>query len=183
MSRTDKTAAEGWSTRGSRSSRVAAGAREVRALKSRVGELEELFDEASVGLVWTTRAGRVLRANRAVLEILECRREDCVGHAWAGFHSDRAALDALIGQLARRETLRNHSTALRARGGRLKEVLVDASAFWEQGKVVHLRWFIRDITRRKQLEREVLATTERERRRFAREWFTVGRRRSAVRPG
>jgi signal transduction histidine kinase len=48
-------------------------------------------------------------------------------------------------------------------------VLVDASALWEQGKVAHLRWFIRDSTRRKQLEREVLATSERERRVFARE--------------
>ena len=133
------------------------------ALKARVRELEELFDEASIGLLWTTRAGRVLQANRALLDILECRTEDCLGHAWAEFHSDRAALADLIGQVSHRETLRNHPATLRARGGRLKEVLVDASALWQGGKIVHIRWFIRDITRRKQLEREVLATSERER--------------------
>jgi signal transduction histidine kinase len=48
-------------------------------------------------------------------------------------------------------------------------VLLDASAFWEGGRVVHLRWFVRDITRRKQLEREVLAISERERGAFSRE--------------
>lgn len=154
---------------GAKAARGAGGARLVLALEARVRELEELFDEASVGLLWTTRAGRVLQANRALLEILECRREECLGHPWAGFHSERGLVGDLIERLARRETLRNHPTALRARGGRLKEVLVDASAFWQQGKIVHLRWFVRDITRRKQLEREVLATSERERRIFARE--------------
>jgi signal transduction histidine kinase len=34
---------------------------------------------------------------------------------------------------------------------------------------VHLRWFVRDITRRKRLEREVLAISERERTAFSRE--------------
>jgi signal transduction histidine kinase len=48
-------------------------------------------------------------------------------------------------------------------------VVLDASAFREEGKIVHLRWFVRDITRRKQLEREVLAISERERRAFSRE--------------
>ena len=51
----------------------------------------------------------------------------------------------------------------------MKEVLVDASGFWERGKVAHLRWFVRDITRRKRLEREVLAISEREREGFSRE--------------
>jgi PAS domain S-box-containing protein len=172
MVRVGKTAVLGAPPLGSGVAGVAAGAvgvRAVRALKARVRELEELFEEASIGLVWTTRAGRVLQVNRALLEVLECRREDCVGHAWGEFQSDRAELGDLIGRVAHRETLRNHATALRARGGRLKEVLVDASALWKGGKIVHIRWFIRDITRRKQLEREVLATSERERRVFARE--------------
>jgi signal transduction histidine kinase len=51
----------------------------------------------------------------------------------------------------------------------VKEVLVDAGAGWDDGKIAHTRWFIRDITRRKQLEREVLAISERERRAFSRE--------------
>ena len=172
MGRTDKLAVAAASRRGDRwAPEVGSsdGARELEALRNRVLELEELFDDASTGLVRTTRAGRVLQANRALLEILECRRERCVGHDWASFHSDRGSVGDLIERLTRRETLRNHPAALRARGGRLKEVLVDASALWQRGRIVHIRWFVRDITRRKQLEREVLATSERERRSFARE--------------
>ena len=144
--------------------------RRVReALERRERELNDLFEEASVGLLLTTRDGRILRANPALLAILECRADDCVGHALAQFHPDRAALLDLLERLARRETLHNFQTALWSRRGRGKEVLIDANTFWEKGKVVHLRWYIRDITRRKQLEREVLATSERERGAFARE--------------
>jgi PAS domain S-box-containing protein len=139
------------------------------ALERRERELADLFEEASVGLLLTTRDGRILRANPALLGILECKSDECVGHALAKFHPDPAVLSELLKRLAGRETLRNFQTALRSRRGQVKEVLVDASAFWENGKVAHTRWFIRDITRRKQLEREVLATSERERRAFSRE--------------
>jgi PAS domain S-box-containing protein len=144
--------------------------RRVReALERRERELDDLFEEASVGLLLTTRDGRILRANPALLGILERKADECVGHPLFRFHPDRAALSELLQRLAGRETLRNFQTALCARNSRVKEVLVDANAFWENGKVAHIRWFIRDITRRKQLEREILAITERERRAFSRE--------------
>lgn len=144
--------------------------RQVReALERREQELTDLFEEASVGLLLTSCQGLILRTNPALLETLECKPEDCVGHALAGFHPDHVTLADLLKRLSKRETLRNFETLLRSCGGRFKEVLVDASAFWVHGKVAHLRWFIRDITRRKQLEREILSTTERERRSFSRE--------------
>jgi PAS domain S-box-containing protein len=151
------------------------------ALERRKRELDDLFDEASIGLLWTTRDGRILRANPALLGILECKAEECLGHPLAQFYPDRAALSDLLDRLASRETLHNFQTALRSRQGRIKEVLADASAFWESGKVVHTRWFIRDITRRKQLEREVLAISERERRVFSRELHdSLGQQLSAI---
>lgn len=144
--------------------------RRVReALERREQELTDLFEEASVGLLLTSCDGLMLRTNPALLVTLECKPEDCVGHSLAEFHPDQITLKDLLKRLSRRETLRNFETSLRSSGGRLKEVLVDASAFWVNGKVAHVRWFIRDITRRKQLEREVLSTTERERRSFSRE--------------
>lgn len=144
--------------------------RRVRhALERRERELDDLFEEASVGLLLTTRDGRILRLNAALLGILERKMEDCVGRRLSRFHVDRAALGDFLQRLTRRETLRNCHTALRSRGGRSKEVVIDASAFWEEGEVAQIRWFIRDITRRKQLEREVLAISERERQAFSRE--------------
>jgi signal transduction histidine kinase len=75
----------------------------------------------------------------------------------------------VLRRLAERETLHNCQMVFRTRRRRPKTVLADANAFWEEGRLVHTRWFIRDITRRKQLEREVLAISERERRAFSRE--------------
>ncbi len=144
-------------------------ARLREALERRERELDDLFEEASVGMLLTTRDGRILRANRAFQAMLECGAEDCVGEALGRFHPEPSVLGAFLRRLAGRETLRNLQTAFRSSRGRVKEVLVDANALWADGKVVHLRWIIRDITRRKQLEREVLAISERERRAFARE--------------
>jgi len=141
----------------------------LEALERSEGELTDLFEQASIGLLFTTGRGRILRTNPALLSLLECRPEETVGRSLARFHSDRTVLPDLLSRLARRETLRNFQTVLRSRRGRLKEVLIDASALWQAGKLEHIRWFIRDITRRKQLEREVLAASERERRTFARE--------------
>jgi PAS domain-containing protein len=119
MAPVGKTSAPGAPPLGSRGAGVAAGAvgvRAVPALKARVRELEELFEEASIGLVWTTRAGRVLQVNRALLEVLECRREDCVGHPWAENSIGSRGVGRFDRRVAHRETLRNHATALRARG-------------------------------------------------------------------
>jgi PAS domain-containing protein len=41
------------------------------ALAQRESELNDLFEEASVGLVVLSRQGRVLRANRAFLELVD----------------------------------------------------------------------------------------------------------------
>ena len=139
------------------------------ALQRSERALADLFEEASVGLIWTTIGGRVLRANRALLEMLECRPADCVGFVLGKFLPERAVLATLIRRLAGRETVRNFQTRFRTRLGEQRDILLDASAFWEGGRVVHLRWFVRDVTRRKQLELEVLAISERERRAFAQE--------------
>ena len=45
-------------------------------------------------------------------------------------------------------------------------MLVDANGHWEDRRLLHTRWFVRDITRRVELEREILAISEREQRRI-----------------
>lgn len=139
------------------------------ALRRSERALADLFDGASLGLAWTTPKGRVLQANRAMLDILECKPEQCLGRLFSKFHSDRAVFAGLLRRAVGRETLRNVQATLRAGSGQIREVLIDGNAFWEDGKIAHLRWFVRDITRRKRLEREVLAISERERSAFSRE--------------
>jgi PAS domain S-box-containing protein len=132
-------------------------------------ELTDLFEEASVGLMWISANGTVLRANRALLSLLHCRPSQCLDHPLSRFHADGEVIADLLARLAGRQTLRNLATELRTAHGEIKPVLMDANAFWENGQLVHSRWFVRDISQRKRLEREVLELSDRERRSFAQE--------------
>lgn len=138
-------------------------------LQRREHELQDLFNEASVGLLVVARDGLILRANHGVLELLERSVGQVVGHALMEFHPDPATANTLLTRLSRRQTLHNYPTELLTRSGQRCHVLVDANALWENGRFVHSRWFVRDISRRKQLERELLELSERERRSFAQE--------------
>jgi signal transduction histidine kinase len=63
--------------------------------------------------------------------------------------------------LARHEALHDQPARFRHRDGSLRHVLIDANGFWDKGKMVHSRWFIRNITRHRELEQEILAIGER----------------------
>ena len=143
--------------------------RMLDTLARREQELQDLFDEASVGIALTARNGTILSANRAFCDLLERPSEQVTGHALGAFHADAAAVEGMLAQLAARQTLNNVSTELLAPNGASRHVLVDANALWEKGRFVHSRWFVRDISRRKQLEGELLELSERERRAFAQE--------------
>jgi PAS domain S-box-containing protein len=143
--------------------------RMIDRLARREHELQDLFEEASVGIVLTARDGTILRANRAFFELLDRAPEQVIGRSLGEFHPEPASVAGMLAQLAERQTLHNVSTELRTHSGTLRHVLADANAFWERGRFVHSRWFVRDISRRKQLERELLELSERERRGFAQE--------------
>lgn len=138
-------------------------------LARRDHELQDLFDEASVGLVLLARNGTILRANGTFLELLGHPAGAVTGRNLGEFHSNVDWVKQALTQLAARQTLRGAATELLAHDGAPRHVLVDANALWERGQFAHSRWFVRDISRRKQLERELLELSERERRGFAQE--------------
>lgn len=150
--------------------RQAAGERRTReALARREHELQDLFEEASVGLVLVARDGIILQANRAFSELVHLTPGQVTGCALSEFHPESATVKSLLERLAARQTLHNFPTEVRDRNGLSRHVLVDANVLWEKGRFVHSRWFVRDISRRKQLERELLELSEHERRGFAQE--------------
>lgn len=138
-------------------------------LSRRDQELSDLFEEASIGLVLIAPDGRVLRVNQSFLATLKRQANQVLGKMLRKFHPDTATLGDLLNRLARRQTVHNFATEFLTSKGETRFVLVDADGLWENGRMVHTRWFVRDISRRRQLERELLENSDRERRSFAQE--------------
>ena len=57
--------------------------------------------------------------------------------------------------------LREYEARLRCKDGSVRHVLIDSSALFEDGKFVHTRCFIRDISDRKQVEVQLRESEER----------------------
>lgn len=165
-------------------SRSAAGGREVytlilRDISRRIRVMEimiqnenalmDFFTAAPLGLMWVSPDGRIERVNRAQLELVGRTDHGILGRPVTDFHADPAAVRDILDRVARKETVQNQRVQLRRPDGAIRHVLVDANGRWKEGKLTHSRWFVRDITRRVDLEREILAVAERERERIGRE--------------
>jgi PAS domain S-box-containing protein len=132
------------------------------ALRRNEHELSDFFDNAPVGLHWLGPDGIVLRANSATLHLLGYRHEEYVGHSIAEFHMDHGVAEDMLVRLLKNETLRNYEARLRARDGSVRHVLINSNVRWEDGRFVHSRCFIQDITTRRNLEKELLNISDRE---------------------
>lgn len=140
--------------------------RAEEALRRREQELADFFAEAPLGLLWVGPDGRIQRVNQAELELLGRTGEEVFQRHVSELHADIQAAAEVLNRLANGETLQNYRARLRHKDGTHKEVLIDANGLWDKGQLVHSRWFTRDITRRVELEREILAISEREQRRL-----------------
>ena len=135
-------------------------------LRQSEATLASFFAESPLGLLWVAEDGRILRVNRAQLEMLGRAGEEISGRSICEFHADPAFATAALERLAKKETLRDHHGRLRHKNGMIRHVLIDANGLWEQGRLVHSRWFVRDITTRVELQTELLQIVERERQRI-----------------
>ncbi len=136
----------------------------VEALRGMVENwraLTEFFDSAPLGLLWLRLDGVVERVNAAALEILERPQSAVLGHPLGAFSVEGAGLAVLLAALRDRETLRNQRFQLRRPDGSLRHVLIDANGWWREGRLIHCQLFVRDITHRVELEREILTIAER----------------------
>jgi PAS domain S-box-containing protein len=115
-------------------------------------QLEDFFENAPVGSHWIGPDGTLLRANRAELALLGYPLEDFVGRRIHDFHVDRDAAEELLRRLRAGETIRDYPSRLRCRDGSQKDVLIDANALIEEGRFIHSRGFLRDVTEQRQAE-------------------------------
>jgi PAS domain S-box-containing protein len=115
-------------------------------------ELADFFDNATVGLHSAGPDGTILRVNRAELTMLGYSADEYIGHHIAEFHADRCIIDGMLRRLRAGEKVRNCETRMRCRDGSIKNVLIDSSVLWEEGRFIHTRSFTRDITEQKRAE-------------------------------
>ncbi len=134
-----------------------------QALRQSEQALADFFAESPLGLLWITPEGRVERVNRAQLEVFGRAMEEVLGAPVARWFAKPELARRLLRRLEKGETVADERARLRRPDGSLVHVLIDANGLWRDGHYVHSRWFMRDVTSRVGLQREVLAIAERER--------------------
>ncbi|MGB6488085.1 MAG: PAS domain S-box protein [Steroidobacteraceae bacterium] len=117
-----------------------------RALADRDRELTDFLENALEGLLKVGPDGTVFWVNGATLELLGCDGTQCVGRSIQEFYLDPGDATESLRLLQAGETLHNHATALRRGDGSVRQVRVTANSHWDAGKLVHSRWFVRDVT-------------------------------------
>ncbi len=141
--------------------------KEELALRRSENNFSNFFNLAPMGLQWVSASGIILRANQAQLALLGYTQAEYVGRHIGEFYTDPSPTGTLLVQLAAKETVINFRARIRRKDGALRDVLIDANSMWEEKHFVHSFVFTRDIARRVELEREILAVSEREQRRIA----------------
>jgi PAS domain S-box-containing protein len=132
-------------------------------LSQREQELTDFVENAPVGLHWVGGDGTLLWSNQAELDLLGYTREEYVGHNIAEFHTERPIIEDMLERLTKREILQNYEARLRCKDGSIKYVLINSNVRWKDGEFIHTRCFTRDITERKQAEKEREELLSRER--------------------
>lgn len=129
--------------------------RAEQALRESQRQLEDFFSNATVGLHLVDANGIILRANAAELDMLGYAASEYIGRNIAEFHVDAGRIADILARLRRGETLQAYESQMRCKDGSIKDVLIDSSALFRDGRFIHTRCFTRDITAQKHAERSL----------------------------
>ena len=122
-------------------------------VRRNAAQLGALLETAPIALHRVGSDGTILWANRAELTMLGYAREEYIGHPIAEFHVDADAIADILARLRRGESLHEYPARLRCRDGSVKDVVIESTAFWDEGRVVHTQSFTRDVTDEKNADR------------------------------
>lgn len=127
-------------------------ARTREELERRRRELSAFLETATVGVHSVDPDGVILWANDAELRTLGYAHEAYVGRHISEFHVDPRLAADMLARLRRNERIVGLEAQLRCADGSARTVLIDSSAYVENGRFLHSQSFMRDITERKQVE-------------------------------
>jgi PAS domain S-box-containing protein len=126
-----------------------------RFLQRRESELADILENAVEGVQQVGPDQRILWTNKALLNLLGYPVEEYVGHHLGDFHVHQPVFETFWAKLMRREEIYDYPAELRCKDGSVKQVLIHSNGLWEDGRFVHTRCFVRDVTEQKRLEQSL----------------------------
>ena len=133
----------------------------LQRLGSSERQLAELFENAPLGLVVADAKGRIVRANQAELDMLGFARDAYVGHPLSEFHLDPDAIAELLARVAKGEEVRGFEARVRRADGTEAWIRLHANGFFEDGRLLQVRCFSRDVTKEREAARTLKESEER----------------------
>jgi PAS domain S-box-containing protein len=115
-------------------------------LRRREFELRDTVENGLEAMHWVGPDGMIVWVNDAEARMLGYRRDEMIGKHVALFHADAAAIAEILARLKRGEEIHNFRTRLLCKGGSIRHVLINSNVFRQDGRFVHTRCFMRDIT-------------------------------------
>jgi PAS domain S-box-containing protein len=116
---------------------------------------QELFDFAPDGYLVTNAIGTIQEANRAAATMLAVSQQGLLGKPLVVFvaQSDRRNFRLQLSRLSQQERVQDWEVHLQPRGGMAYPASIALAPIRDpQGRLVGLRWLLRDITARKRTE-------------------------------
>ncbi|BAU12259.1 PAS/PAC sensor signal transduction histidine kinase [Leptolyngbya sp. NIES-3755] len=129
-----------------------------QALEAQQRRYQELFEFAPDGYLITDKHGKIQEANRAAAELLKIDKRYIVGKILINFVAveHRNVFRSLLLQLQSIEQVREWEIPLIADDGtRFEAALTTVAVKTENRETIALRWLVRDITTRKQIEEQL----------------------------
>jgi PAS domain S-box-containing protein len=108
--------------------------------------ISDFIDNATIGLHWLNPEGMTVWVNRAELAMLGYDLEEYIGQPQIDSHVNRATMGDLFDRLLKNESIKGYPAQLWRKDGSICHVLIDANAFFKDGKFIHARCFTRDIS-------------------------------------
>lgn len=124
-------------------------------------DLEDFFQNGTVGLHLVGPDGIILRANPADYEPLGYSAEEYVGHPISRFHADEETIEDILRRLSAGEKLDKYPARLKAKDGSVRHVLISSSVCFRDGQFLNTRCFTVDVTEKVQAEQALREAQDR----------------------
>jgi PAS domain S-box-containing protein len=124
-------------------------------------DLEDFFENGAVALHLVSGEGKILRANRAELDLLGYGADEYIGHHIAEFHADEDRISDIMCRLQDGQKLDKYPARLRAKDGSIKHVLITSNVQYREGEFLNTRCFTIDVTDSKAAQEQIQETERR----------------------